>query len=148
MVYFYTMGNKKKYPNIEKCNPTVCISGNMMKCNRIVANIFRKHLKPFGITDSQLSILFVVTKVKMVNQKKISEILFLEKSTVNRNITRLIDHQYIAFDNKLFLNTTEKGQQFLEEVLPHWDIAMQEIRGILGNEGTEAIALIANKLTK
>jgi len=142
------MDDKIKYPNIEKCNPSVCISGNMMKCNRIVANVFRKHLKPFSITDSQLSILFVVTKGKAVNQKKISEILFLEKSTVNRNISRLIDSQYIAFDSNLFLNTTQKGKQFLEKVLPHWDMAMKEIRNILGEEGIEAVALIANKLTK
>ncbi len=142
------MDNKTKYPNIEKSNPSTCISGKMMKCNRIVANVFRKHLKPFAITDSQLSILFVVTKGKAVNQKRISEILFLEKSTVNRNITRLIDSQYIAFDSNLFLHTTEKGKQFLEKILPHWDMAMKEIHDILGKEGTEAVALIAHKLTK
>jgi len=105
-------------------------------------------LKPFGITDSQLSILFVVTKAKAVNQKKLSDMLFLEKSTVNRNIIRLIDNQYIAMDSSLFLNTTEKGKQFLEKVLPHWNIAMNEIQGILGKEGTEAVSMITHKLTE
>jgi len=119
-----------------------------MKCNRIIANILRKHLKPFGITDSQLSILLVVTKVKRVNQKMISELLFMEKSTVNRNITRLIENQYISIDHNFFLSTTEKGKQFLEKILPHWEIAMHEIRGTLGKDGLQAIALIANKLTK
>ena len=141
------MSQSTKYPNIDKCNPSTCISGNMMKCNRIVANVFRKHLKPFGITDSQLSILFVVTKAKAVNQKKISEMLFMEKSTVNRNITRLIDNQYLSLDSSLFLHTTTKGKLFLEEVLPHWEIAMNEIRHLLGQEGTAAVALITNKLT-
>jgi len=90
----------------------------------------------------------VVTKANSVNQKKISEILFLEKSTVNRNIARLIEREYISFHNNLFLHTTEKGKQFLEEIIPHWDLAMQEISSILGEDGTKAVSLISNKLTK
>ena len=78
---------------------------------------------------------------------KISEMLFMEKSTVNRNITRLIDNQYLSLDSSLFLHTTTKGKLFLEEVLPHWEIAMNEIHDILGQEGTAAVALITDKLT-
>ena len=142
------MRKEIKYPNIEKCDPRTCISGSMMKCNRIIASIFRKHLKPFSVTDSQLSILFVVTKVNGVNQKRITEILFMEKSTVNRNIVRLIDNKYISFDKNLFLKTSKKGKRFLEKVLPHWDLAMNEMRTILGKEGTEALSIIKTKLEK
>ncbi len=119
-----------------------------MKANRIVANTFRKHLKPFGITDSQLSILFVVTKAPDVNQKRLSDILYLEKSTVNRNIARLIERNYIALDDRLMLSTTQKGLIFLEEVIPHWDMAMKEIRGILGKKGLAAVGTILSQLTK
>ncbi|MEO1256208.1 MAG: MarR family transcriptional regulator [Bacteroidota bacterium] len=142
------MKQKVKYPHLEKCRPLSCISSNMMKCNRIVANTFRKHLKPFGVTDSQLSILLVVTKATSVNQKKIAEMLFMEKSTVNRNIVRLIDNEYISMEGDLVLTTTEKGKLFLESVLPHWEMAMEEMRNILGEDGTEALFLIANKLTQ
>lgn len=140
------MKKKVKYPNIEKCDPRTCISGNMMKSNRIIANVFRKHLKPFGITDSQLSMLFFITKAKNVSQKQIAERLFLEKSTVNRNITRLMDQQYLSTDSNKIINTTEKGKQLLEKVIPRWNIAMKEIQSILGKEGVQAVNLILGKL--
>jgi len=118
----------------------------MMKSNRIIANVFRKHLKPFGITDSQLSMLFFITKAKNVSQKQIAERLFLEKSTVNRNITRLMDQQYLSTDSNKIINTTEKGKQLLEKVIPRWNIAMKEIQSILGKEGVQAVNLILGKL--
>ncbi len=119
----------------------------MMQCNRIVANVFRKYLQPLGITDSQLSILFVVTKGKSVNQKKLSDFLYLDKSTVNRNITRLFKEGYIYREETKFLHTTKKGKQFLEKVVPQWDLAMEEIREILGKEGEYALLLLKNKLS-
>ncbi|WP_420603567.1 MarR family winged helix-turn-helix transcriptional regulator [Flagellimonas sp.] len=142
------MQTSSKYPNIETCNPSTCISGNIRKSNRIIANIFRKHLKPFDITDSQLSILFVVTKGSSITQKRISELLYLEKSTVNRNLTRLIDKNYISTNSDSFLFTTESGQAFLESIIPHWNNAMTEVRGILGTNGENAINLILSKLSK
>ncbi|WP_190810374.1 MarR family winged helix-turn-helix transcriptional regulator [Flagellimonas sp. S3867] len=141
------MSSDSKYPNIDQCNPSACISGNIMKCKRIIANIFRKHLRPFGITDSQLSILFVITKANSVNQKRISEKLHMEKSTVNRNLTRLIEKEYISTDDESVLFTTENGKEFLEGVLPHWNNAMAEVRGILEKDGENAINLILNKLS-
>ncbi|MGX1928016.1 MarR family winged helix-turn-helix transcriptional regulator [Flagellimonas sp. 2504JD4-2] len=120
----------------------------MMKCKRIIANIFRKHLRPFGITDSQLSILFVITKGSAVNQKRISEKLHMEKSTVNRNLNRLIDSDYISTDQDSFLFTTEKGKEFLDGIIPHWHNAMAEVREILEQDGENAINLILGKLSK
>lgn len=142
------MSTDLRYGNIEQCNPSTCISGNIMKCKRIIANIFRKHLKPFGVTDSQLSILFVITKGNFVNQKRISEKLHLEKSTVNRNLKRLIEQQFIASGNDPYLFTTENGKKFLEEVIPHWENAMAEVRAILEKDGENAINLILSKLSK
>ena len=142
------MSVASKYTNIDNCNPSTCISGNMMKCKRIIANIFRKHLRPFGITDSQLSILFVITKGSAVNQKRISEKLHMEKSTVNRNLNRLIHNDYISTDEDSFLFTTEKGKEFLDGIIPHWHNAMAEVREILEQDGENAINLILGKLSK
>lgn len=51
-----------EFENLKNFNPSECISGKVMRLNRITANVFRKYLMPFNITDSQLSILFVLTK--------------------------------------------------------------------------------------
>jgi len=136
------------YPNIDKCSPSSCISGRVMKCNRIIANIFRKYLKAYNITDSQLSILFVITKGKEVNQKKLSDMLFLDKSTVNRNLKRLIENNYISKKNYPLLTMTDNGLTILEDLIPSWEKAMRETYKILGQEGEEALNLLASKLIR
>ncbi len=141
------MKSLKDHPHLQQCNPMTCVSGNMMKVNRIVANVFRKHLRPFGITDSQLSTMFIITKAEEVNQHKLSQFLFMEKSTVNRNISRLIANGYIKKDARMFLHTTRKGKDFLERIIPSWNKAMMEINSILGEDGTQAVDLLTKKLT-
>ena len=141
------MKENPDYPNIDKCQPSTCISGKAMKCNRIIANIFRKYLKDFGITDSQLSILFVISKSEQVNQKKISDLLFLDKSTVNRNLKRLIENNFVSKTNYPQLIMTDNGLAVLEKLIPSWEKAMSEARQVLGQEGENALDLLATKLT-
>lgn len=135
-----------KYPNINHLNPSECISGKMMKCNRIVANVFRKHLMQFNITDSQLSMIFVISKAKNCNQKKISKLLYLEKSTVNRNINRLLQQKIISYTDGKELVLTELGRQLLNNIIPHWENAMNEIKIILKGEGEKALNLLTERL--
>ncbi len=140
------MKESKAYPNIHNFNPSDCISGKVMKCNRIVANVFRKHLSQFSITDSQLSIIFVISKAKNSNQKMISKLLYLEKSTVNRNIDRLLKRSIIAFTDGKELELTEQGKQLLNQIIPHWEKAMKEIKLLLKNEGEYALNLLTKNL--
>ncbi|QYJ67401.1 MarR family winged helix-turn-helix transcriptional regulator [Flavobacterium litorale] len=136
------------YTHIASCNPTLCISGKINRCTRIIGNVFRKHLKDFNITSSQLSVLFVIMKNKEVNQKKVSDVLYLEKSTVNRNLNRLVKSSYVYTDEHLKLKITEKGYEFLEKVIPQWNKAMDEIREKIKPEGEEALNILLSTLTK
>ena len=142
------MEEQAKYPNIHNSRPMDCVSGNIMKCNRIIGNIFRKYMKSFDITDSQLSMLFVITKVGLIKQKGVADRLHMEKSTVNRNLKRLMNKNYIAFDDNRFLYTTEVGKEFLEMVIPYWDKAMKEMHEKLEEDGLAAIFLITKRLIK
>ncbi len=98
-------------------NPKDCISGKMMRLNRLTANVFRKYLKPFNVTDSQLTLLFILSKKKNLSQKALSEIALLEKSSLNRNLRRLIEANLISNGNKSELNLTTKGKNLVEKII-------------------------------
>lgn len=119
----------------------------MNRCNRIVANVFRKYLSPFSITDSQLSILFVLYKMQTINQKFISEKLFLEKSTVTRNLDRLINNELLVRNNDHTISITNKGIETVNTILPEWEKAMAKIKSLLNEDGESALALIHSRLT-
>lgn len=127
-------------------NPRICISGQVMRLNRVIANIFRKYLKPFGITDSQLTILFILCKKDNLNQKKLTEITKHEKSSLNRNLKRLIDMELVTKTNFPIIQITDKGKIKVEKIIPEWKKAMNEVNELINSDGVDALNLIMKKL--
>ncbi len=119
-----------------------------MKANRLIGQIYRKHILPFELTNSQLSILFMISNGIHINQAKLAEMLAMEKSTVSRNLRRLLESELIIKSPQNNLTMTRKGKSLLKKVIPAWDQAMKEARSVLGHNGEKAVNLILNKLTK
>lgn len=135
------------FPNIENCNPRSCISGKVMRSQRIVSSIFRKYLAQFDLTNSQLSTLFVIAKSKGATQVRIAEVMFMDKSTVTRNLSRLLKSNIIEKKGKQVFLTYE-GKVFLEKVIPVWEEAMTEMKAKLGSEGLDALDTVVANLTR
>ena len=118
----------------------------MNRINRLTGNIFRKHLKGLEITNSQLTLLFVLFKRGGLSQKELTDILFMEKSSVNRNLRRLFEKEYASKADFPIITITEKGKLLLEKVVPSWKAAMAEIREALQDDGEDAVDIILSKL--
>lgn len=137
-----------EFENLKYFNPSECISGKVMRLNRITANVFRKYLMPFHITDSQLNILFVLTKKGGLTQKQLSNIVQLEKSSLNRNLKRLFDKNYLSRTDFPTIQITHLGKSLVNNIIPEWQKAMVEISELLGEDGKTALNLVHNKLMK
>ena len=85
----------RKYPNIESFDPRECLSGRISRIHRLTATIFRKYIAPFDVTNSQLTLLFILSKNAGLTQKQLSDIAKLEKSSLHRNLKRLLDQEYL-----------------------------------------------------
>jgi DNA-binding MarR family transcriptional regulator len=134
--------------NLNGFNPTTCISGKMRRLNRITANIFRKHISPFGVTNSQLTLLFILTKRSDLNQKQLSDMTILEKSSLNRNLKRLIASELVTKEDFPVIKITIKGKILVNEIIPEWEKAMNEIEALLKNDGMAALNVLTTKLLK
>jgi DNA-binding MarR family transcriptional regulator len=135
------------YKNVDKAKPDECLAAKIMKSHRIMNGIFRKHLQPFGITNPQLTILFTLSKRETVTQTELGNILFLEKSSVSRNMRHLTSAGLISRANHTHLKIEDKGLQLLEEVIPAWNKAMDETKDLLGMDGMFALDTLIDKLT-
>ena len=109
--------------------------------------MFRKHLKPFGFSNSQVSLLFVLSKCKIISQRDLGGFLYLEKSTVNRNLSRIFEQNLIqkTADNKIEI--TKRGVAQVLAIIPVWEVAMSEARELLGEEGMESLDQVISNLT-
>jgi len=135
-----------EFENLECFDPSECISGKVMRLNRITANVFRKYLIPFNITGSQLSILFVLAKKGGLTQKQLSNIVQLEKSSLNRNLKRLFDKNYLSRTDFPTIQITHVGKSFVNDIIPEWKKAMDEISELLGEDGKTALNLVHKRL--
>jgi DNA-binding MarR family transcriptional regulator len=135
-----------KFKHLDTVDPTTCISGKMNRISRLTANIFRKHLHDFDITTNQLTLLFVLFKSGGKTQKEMTDILYLEKSSLNRNLKKLFDLGYATRSEFPNIKITHEGKILLDQVIPFWEAAMKEIRSLLHNDGEVAIDTILTKL--
>jgi DNA-binding MarR family transcriptional regulator len=90
----------------------------------------------------------VVSKMENVHQSKIAKMLALEKSSVSRNVKRLLSTGLITTQESKELKATNKGKQLMEQLIPAWENAKKEVDEILGEDGQQALELLKRKLTK
>ena len=127
--------------------PQDCISGKISRLQRHISGIFRSHIKPFGVTNSQLSLLFVLSKHKWLYQKNLAEIVVLEKSSLKRNIDLIIRNGWAFQDEEKKISITALGKNKMEEILPSWHQAMRQVEDVLGPDGLLALNLLERKLS-
>jgi DNA-binding MarR family transcriptional regulator len=145
------MALTKKYPLIEQTDPGICTASKLTLSTRIVSGIYRKHLDKHKVTMSQLSILMISGKMKSVSQADLGRILKLERSTVTRDLKRLVNNGYlIKTGTKLrpVIEITDSGAQYLVNIIPDWLAATREAELRLGRSGSEALNLVLRALTK
>ncbi len=114
-----------------------CIGARLRGLSRKVDTIYRKHLEGTDITENQLSILMALYKTGEIEQIEIGRILNLERSSLSRNLTRLIDQDLIRKDgpiNRPTIVLSKKGVDKVIAILPVWELAMDEVCAVLDDK--------------
>lgn len=119
----------------------------LRKISRIADGYYRKHLKAYGITENQLTILFALSKMGKIEQGKLGERLLLERSTVSRNVKLLCYKELVHKTNayRPEIELTEKGMALVHKLLPLWEEIMDELIGKIGEDGMELIGALEKK---
>jgi DNA-binding MarR family transcriptional regulator len=117
--------------------PSPCVSNKIGIIYRTITRAYNQVMKPYGISTIQRSILMFVKHASPVNQKTISRVLAMEKSTCSRDMKSLLQKKYLqAINGEDARNTifmiTEKGQKLLEITTPIWQEIHSKTTALLG----------------
>ena len=125
-----------------------CIGLRLRRLSRIVDGYYRKNLIDYEITENQLTILFLLSETKKVEQGRIGKVLKLERSTVSRNIKLLEKKGLIKRtpEYKPEIELTTKGRKLAIELIPLWEKTMDELIAKLGDNGLQIIKKLEMKL--
>ena len=128
-----------------------CIGSRLRGLSRKVDNIYRKHLEGTDITANQLSIMMALYKTGKIEQIEIGRMLNLERSSLSRNLTRLIDQGLILKEgavNRPQISLSKRGRQKVAGIIPAWERAMDEVLGLLNDKALDGFHYFENELNR
>jgi len=111
--------------------------------------MFRNYYSDLNVTNSQSSIFLILLKMGEISQSDLGKLLDLERSTICRDLARLVDQGYLykAKGGKSpLIGLTKKGEDFALEIFEEWEKGYKETRDLLGEEGLEALKNLEKKV--
>ena len=125
--------------DIAESTASACISSRVRQLSRIVTRVYDDALRPLGITASQFTLLTQLAQQDGVTAVEIGHSLDIEKSTLSRNLKRLLALGHITMDPPAGrrgrgLHLTEKGEAVIKQAFPVWMDAQLKTVQIMGAE--------------
>jgi len=111
------------------------------RLGRTVTRIFDDALRPHGLGIAQLTMLVAIARAGSLRPFELGRLLDLEKSTVTRNLERMLAHRWIRSapepdGNGYHVELEPAGRALVERAYPAWSSAQERARRELG-EGLE-----------
>jgi DNA-binding MarR family transcriptional regulator len=140
----------KNDPPVEFRVAGECLAGRVRVINRVVSGIYDDALRPFNVRISQMNILVAIAVMGPVRATDVGRRLRLEKSTLSRDLVRLLDRGWVksvpAEGRNQQLELTAAGRAFIKKVARAWQSAQKRIIAMLGPDLTQGLFNAAEKL--
>ena len=132
------MSNAPDIADIAEETSSGCLATRVRQLSRIVTRVYDDAMRPLGITGSQFTLLTQVGQQDGVTAVEIGYSLDIEKSTLSRNLKRLLALGLIEMDPPAGrrgrgLHLTPKGQAMIKDAYPVWSSAQQRVLTMLGS---------------
>ena len=130
-----------------------CLATRVRQLSRIVTRVYDDAMRPLGITGSQFTLLTQLGQQDGITAVEIGYSLDIEKSTLSRNLKRLLTLELIEMDPPAGrrgrgLHLTPKGQAMIKDAYPVWNEAQRRATAILGIESRSALDQLLHNAEK
>jgi DNA-binding MarR family transcriptional regulator len=123
---------------------SVCLATRVRQLSRIITRVYDDALRPLGITASQFTLLTQLAQQDGITAVEIGFTLDIEKSTLSRNLKRLLALGLIIMDPPAGrrgrgLHLTAHGQAVLKDAYPVWQSAQNRAIAVMGPESRSTL---------
>ncbi len=139
--------------DIAEKTATSCIATRVRQLSRIITRVYDDAMRPLGITASQYTLLAQLASRDGITAVEIGHELDIEKSTLSRNLKRLLALGLIIMDPPAGrrgrgLHLTPKGQATLRQAFPVWQEAQERALQVMGESSRETLDGLLNNAEK
>ncbi|MDD3119333.1 MAG: MarR family winged helix-turn-helix transcriptional regulator [Victivallales bacterium] len=129
-----------------------CIAFRVRLLNRVITKLYDHNLQELGITANQGTMLIVLARRPQMSRKELGRIMQMEKSTVSRNLDRMLDQGWLKelpHPNGTLrpLALTDAGRTMLGRVYRQWQISQEQARNLLGADNFAQIKTLTDRLS-
>ena len=130
--------------DIAESTAAACISTRVRQLSRIVTRVYDDALRPLGITASQFTLLTQLAHQDGITAVEIGHTLDIEKSTLSRNLKRLLALGLLTMDPPAGrrgrgLHLTPKGESVIKLAYPVWMDAQSKTVTIMGAQSRSTL---------
>src|SRR5256714_11645054 len=130
-----------------------CIAVRMRMLNRVVTNIYDNALRPLDLKVSQMNILVAAAKMGTARPLEVCEYLHLDVSTLSRNVERMRARGWLEIvpdedGRSQPFELTPRGRKLLEQAVPAWSEAQQQVKKVLGDGFVEQLNQAMKRVSK
>jgi len=124
---------------IAESTASSCLSTRVRQLSRIITRVYDDAMRPLKITASQFTLLTQLAQQDGITAVEIGYTLDIEKSTLSRNLKRLLALGLITMDPPAGrrgrgLHLTPKGQAVIKDAYPIWQGAQHRALAVMGAE--------------
>ena len=139
--------------DIAEATSQACLATRVRQLSRIITRVYDDAMRPLGITASQYTLLAQLAARDSITAVEIGHELDIEKSTLSRNLKRLLALGHINMDPPAGrrgrgLHLTGKGQAVLKDAFPIWQDAQKRTVGVIGVESRSTLDSLLHQAEK
>ncbi len=139
--------------DIAETTASACLATRVRQLSRIITRVYDDAMRPLGITASQYTLLAQLAQRDAITAVEIGHELDIEKSTLSRNLKRLLALGHINMDPPAGrrgrgLHLTPKGQAILKDAFPIWQDAQKRAFTVMGAESLSTLDHLLHQAEK
>jgi len=120
-----------------------CLGSRARRLERVLSRIYDAALRGQGVTGAQLGMLVAIELGGPTTAACVGRRLEIEKSTVSRNLARLVAAGLV--DDAGGLRVTARGAAAIRACHPLWKRAQREAEASLGQAAAKLLSTIENR---
>ncbi len=129
-----------------------CMCASFRRASRALTQLYEDALRPVGLRATQFTVLQTLSLAGEVTQGELGQILAMDSTTLTRTLTIMSRHGWIAKrrgeDRREWrMRLSKAGETQFKQALPHWEKAQTRLRRRLGNELSDNLMKLTQKVT-
>ena len=131
-------------PNATRTVELPCACANLRRAARAVTKLYEDQLRNSGVRATQFTLLQAMGITGTITQGDLGELLALDSTTLTRTLKPLVRQGWVKSlagedRRERYFELTAAGRRELDRAQPHWELAQQRLRKVLGDTGWERL---------